>query len=430
MSETKTVVRYDNNYLQQYCKENGIELLKDYSKEKVNIYTIIEGKCVNCDNNFSKGMKPLCINGGVCKKCGIKMRMEKIKCKNKDLYGVEYALQSSTIKDKIKIQNLEKYGVENQFQLEETKNKIKKTNLEKYGVEHPLQNTSIKTKIKTTCLEKYGVENPNQNAEIRQKTIKTCLEKYGVECPLQSQDVKDKIKDACLEKYGVEHPSQTEENKIKHKKTCLEKYGVECPLQSQDVKDKIKQTNLEKYGVENPSQSENIKNKKEIKCLYSLGVKNPFQSEEVKDKIKQTNLEKYGVEYAQQNSEVAEKSSKNAYKSKDYIFPSGRIERIQGYEHYMLSELLQQENILEDDILVSRKEVPSVWYEDANGTKRRYFVDCFIKSQNRCIETKSTWTAEKKKDCIFLKQQALKDAGYKCEIWVYNSKGEKVECYK
>lgn len=32
-------------------------------------------------------------------------------------------------------------------------------------------------------------------------------------------------------------------------------------------------------------------------------------------------------------------------------------------------------------------------------------------------------------DCIFLKQNALKDAGYKCEIWVYNSKGEKVECY-
>ena len=35
----------------------------------------------------------------------------------------------------------------------------------------------------------------------------------------------------------------------------------------------------------------------------------------------------------------------------------------------------------------------------------------------------------KKNDCIFLKQQAVKDAGYKCEIWVYNSKGEKVETY-
>ena len=361
MSETKSVVRYDYNYLQQYCKENGIELLKDYSKEKINIYTIIEGKCVNCENNFSKGMKPLCINGGVCKKCGIKMRMEKIKCKNKELYGVEYALQSSTIKDKIKAQNLEKYGVENQFQLEETKNKIKKTNLEKYGFEHPLQNTSIKDKIKTTCLEKYGVE-----------------------CPLQSQDIKDKIKQTNLEKYGVEHPSQTEENKVKHKKTCLEKYGVECSLQSEEVKDKIKQTNLEKYGVEN----------------------------------------------AQQNAEVAEKSAKNAYKSKEYIFPSGRIERIQGYENYMLNELLQKENILENEIIVNRKDVPTIWYEDTNGKKHRYFVDCFIKSQNRCIEAKSTWTAQKKKDNIFLKQQALKNAGYECEIWVYNSKGEKVECYK
>jgi hypothetical protein len=27
-----------------------------------------------------------------------------------------------------------------------------------------------------------------------------------------------------------------------------------------------------------------------------------------------------------------------------------------------------------------------------------------------------------------LKQKAVKDAGYNCEIWVYNSKGEKVEC--
>jgi hypothetical protein len=54
-------------------------------------------------------------------------------------------------------------------------------------------------------------------------------------------------------------------------------------------------------------------------------------------------------------------------------------------------------------------------------------VDFFIKSQNRCIEAKSTWTAQKKKDCIYLKQQALKDAGYLCEIWVYDGKGELVE---
>jgi hypothetical protein len=28
-----------------------------------------------------------------------------------------------------------------------------------------------------------------------------------------------------------------------------------------------------------------------------------------------------------------------------FNFPSGRIERIQGFEHYMLDELLQKENI-------------------------------------------------------------------------------------
>jgi hypothetical protein len=45
------------------------------------------------------------------------------------------------------------------------------------------------------------------------------------------------------------------------------------------------------------------------------------------------------------------------------------------------------------------------------------------------IEVKSTWTAEKKKDNIFLKQEAGKKAGYLYEIWVYNGKGEKFECY-
>ena len=135
-------------------------------------------------------------------------------------------------------------------------------------------------------------------------------------------------------------------------------------------------------------------------------------------------MEKYGCENPSQNAEVSAKSSKNAYKSYDYTFPSGRVERIQGYEKYMLNDLLQKENISEDDIIVDRSDVPSVWYEDTKGKKHRYFVDCFIKSQNRCIEAKSTWTAEKKQDCIYLKQQSLKDAGYLCEIWIYDSKGQ------
>ena len=184
---------------------------------------------------------------------------------------------------------------------------------------------------------------------------------------------------------------------------------------------------MERLGVEYPSQSEEIKDKIKATNLERLGVEYPLQSEEIKDKIKATCLKKYGVENPMQNAEISEKASKNAYKGYDYTFPSGRIERIQGYENHMLNDLLFKENVDENDIIVKRDEVPEIWYKDSNGTKHRYFVDCFIKSQNRCIETKSTWTAKKKQDCIYLKQQALKDAGYSCEIWIYNSKGEIVE---
>jgi hypothetical protein len=67
---------------------------------------------------------------------------------------------------------------------------------------------------------------------------------------------------------------------------------------------------------------------------------------------------------------------------------------------------------------------------DENGKKHRHYVDIFISSQNRCVEVKSTWTAEKKKDNIFLKQTTAKELGYNYEIWVYNSKGIRVEKYE
>ena len=207
----------------------------------------------------------------------------------------------------------------------------------------------------------------------------------------------------------------------------MERLGVEHPLQSQKVRDKCKSTNLERLGVEHPLQSQEVRNKSKATNLERFGVENPSQSEEIKDKKKATCLKNHGVEHPAQNAEISEKTSKNAYKGYDYTFPSGRIERIQGYENYMLNDLLFKENVDENDIIVNRSEVPEVWYEDSNGAKHRYFVDCFIKSQNRCIETKSTWTAEKNQDIIYLKQQALKDAGYSCEIWIYNSKGEIVE---
>ena len=246
------------------------------------------------------------------------------------------------------------------------------------------------------CAKKFGKE----------KAKITSLQKYGVEFTTQSKKVKDKIKEVCLEKYGVEHISQIKEVKNKTKITCLKKYGVEVPSQNNEVKDKIKKTNLKKYGCEN----------------Y-------FKTDKCKEKSKATCLKKYGVEHISQNPIIAEKQLKNNYKSKEYIFPSGRVEKIQGYENFALNELLQN-NILEEDIVVSRKNVPEIWFLNTNGKKSRYFVDCFIKSQNKCIEVKSIWTLQNKRKEVFLKQQAVKDKGYKCEIWVYDNKGIKIEKYE
>ena len=242
-----------------------------------------------------------------------------------------------------------------------------------------------------------------------------------------SKNTREKMRATCLEKYGVEYSMQSKEVQEKSKATCLENYGVENVFQNEEIKEKMKAMCLEKYGVENAMQSKEIKEKAKATCLEKYGVENAMQSKEIKEKMKATCLEKYGVEHPMQNTEISTKSSETAYKSYKYTFPSGRVETIQGYENHMLNDLLKKEKISEDDIIVSRKEVPEVWYKDQEGKKHRYYVDCLIKSQKRCIEAKSTWTAEKKKDVIFLKQQALKDSGFLCEIWIYNSKGEIVE---
>jgi hypothetical protein len=125
-----------------------------------------------------------------------------------------------------------------------------------------------------------------------------------------------------------------------------------------------------------------------------------------------------------------EKSIKTSYKSKEYIFSSGRIDKTQGYENFALDELIINEKIDESDIITGLKNVPIIWYNDENGKKHRHYVDIFIPAQNRCIEVKSTWTAKQNQHNIFLKQNAAKELGYKYEIWVYNNKKEKINCYK
>ena len=108
-----------------------------------------------------------------------------------------------------------------------------------------------------------------------------------------------------------------------------------------------------------------------------------------------------------------DKDIKSSYSKKEYVFPSGKVEYIQGFEHFAINELINGENINETDIIIGSKNVPEIWYFDNNNKKRRYYVDIYIPSQNRCIEIKSKYTYETNKQINILKEIATKNLGYK-----------------
>ena len=82
--------RYNYELLKNYCQENNIELLKDYSNDKINRDSIIEGKCIHidCNETFSKNFKILLLSKGYCsfhtkqnrKETFVKNCLEKIWC--------------------------------------------------------------------------------------------------------------------------------------------------------------------------------------------------------------------------------------------------------------------------------------------------------------------------------------------------------------
>jgi len=422
-------MKYDYERLFDFCEEQGIVLCDDYSSQKLTAISIITGKCKTkeCDCIFTKEFRNLIKSYGYCIDCTKTNAKNKLKSTWLEKYGVEHISKLDEMKEKVKKTSLEKYGSECSLQNASVKEKVKKTCLEKYGVEHIGQSKQHKEKSKKTSLEKYGVEHYSQTLEFKDKYKNTCLEKYGVEHTSQLDETKEKTKQTNLEKYGVEYYQKTPEFKEQFKETFLSKYGVDSPFKIEEIIEKGKQTCLEKYGVEYYVNSQQMKEQTKETSLKKYGVDHYTKTQEFKDRYKETCLQKYGVENSSQNKEIMDKIIKNAYKLKNFVFPSGKVEQVQGAEPYALKYLLEIEKINETDIITGCKNVPTIWYNDKNGKKRRHYVDIFIPSQNKCIEVKSVWTEKINTDNIFLKQSAGKKLGHKYEIWVYDSKGNMVE---
>ena len=242
------------------------------------------------------------------------------------------------------------------------------------------------------------------------------------------QVVTNKRRATSMKKYGVDIPSKSVEVKKKQMKTNLKKFGCVAASQNQRIKEKIKTSNLNNLGVKWPMMRSDIKEKRTKTYLKNYGVTLPAKNPQILEKTKQTNLSKYGVENPMQNANIAEKNLKSMKKFKIYIFPSGRKELVQGFEHIVLNKLIYDEKIDENDIIVKRSKMPIIWWTDANNKKHRYYPDIFIKSQNKIIEVKSSWTNRDDpivQDEIKRKIQATKSLGFLIELIVDPHRGAK-----
>lgn len=328
-----------------------------------------------------------------------------ISCKKKYTKLYEYLLEiTNHLKSKYKITISQRiYHILNNIKeipkCIECTNEVKYKNLNfgygqfcsKYCMDNSVYLTEKK---KETSILKYGVDNYAKTSESKQKYKETMLLNYGVEHFYQSYKFKTQYKKASLKKYGVDNPSKANITKEKAKKTCNERYGGDGPLCSNEVKKKYIKTIYERHGVTHNS-----------KML------------DHNEKVKQTSLKRYGVEHVMHDSKIA---SKSKYLRKKYIFPSGKIVYVQGYEPKALDELVKiyQEN----DIIVGNKnmekEIGKIFYINENKIKR-YYPDIYIKSENKIIEVKSTWTITLDPNMIKLKQQACLDLGFIYEFKIY-----------
>lgn len=278
--------------------------------------------------------------------------------------------------------------------MEDLNNNAKKTNIKKYGAEYHMKT------------EKSKINQRNKSKQANEKRRKTCIEKYGVDNVYKTKSAQDKYKQTCLKRYGTDNPNKNKEIRRKTEQTNIERYGVKVPLQSTEIQHKLENTNIEKYGA---------------KCV--------FQSEKIKTKIKNITLERYGETNVMRNDSIFEKCTERRFRRKQYVFPSGNIVEVQGYENYAIDYLLNN-GVNETNIFISSKNFSSkigkIYYE-LNEKQHRYFPDIVVNENNEYIiyEIKSLYTYKlgQENNELELKMKACNEAGYDAVIQVFDNKG-------
>jgi len=410
-----------------------------------------------------------------------------------ELYGVEHPMKSPAVLEKRVQTNLEKYGEIHPLKTPEVKQHLRDSYKEKYGVDHPMKDKEIcdkchekvkefydnkiytkvcpvcnleftttfdkhkkqkycsdickkesekirLRKIKETKKEIYGDENytnidkmkiswnnktPEELEEIKQKHVKYYMDKYGVSCFSKTEEFKEKFKQICLDLYGVENVFQNEEIKQKIREANIEKYGVDHFMKTDEGKNVISEI----YNSKSQEEKDAITEKVKETNLEKYGTVAPLQNEEIKSKVKKTCMNRYGVNNPMQCEEIFNKSIHNSKQWKNYILPSGKEIKIQGYEWIYLDEYFN-EGKLEENIIIHPTQdiIGKIWYYTADGKKHKYYPDFYIPTENKIVEVKSTWTMKRDLEINSLKQKACIEAGYNFDLYVYDNRKNRILC--
>lgn len=194
--------------------------------------------------------------------CSMKCKMEYMKRRNLEKYGVESVSQIPDIieaKRRNKTSSLEK---------------AKATNLIRYGhdwaVQSPVvrahlskaqRSPEVRRKMKTTYQKKYGVDHIFKSREFR--------DKYHCDEVIGTPEVRAKIRKTLQSTYGVDNAGQVpgiaEKAKKTREATMMERYGTKYLFTSESFLQHIK----EDFGVDNISQSAEVRSRiaRSNKCI-------------------------------------------------------------------------------------------------------------------------------------------------------------------
>jgi hypothetical protein len=282
-------------------------------------------------------------------------------------------------------------------------------------------------KRRETSLAKYGTENYQALPQTREKFKQTCQEHFGAEAPMLSKEISAKRVETNLARYG-NAGAMSPETVAKRDKTVLARHGVVNVGQLEGVKEKARDTCQIEYGsnfwqssevgraqISDAHKSPELQARRRRTCLRRYGI--PHQmTEAAKEKQRITSMQHFGVTH---HFKSRTWFYSHLFKTKEYIFPSGRTVQVQGFEPKALDRLLAL-GVPEMNIVVGI-EVPTVIYT-VDEKSHTYYPDILVRGLG-LVEVKSEYTFNKMLGINTRKHRAAIAQGHHHELWIYSDDG-------